>query len=105
MGIHAALTSHVPRVSVQAFHSLLVLLSITETLFSRITMDQIGPLEKSARGHQHILVMIDYATRYPEALPLRNMSAKSTAKELMLMFSGVGIPSEILTDQGTPFMS
>uniref|UniRef100_A0A8C5M0U9 ribonuclease H n=1 Tax=Leptobrachium leishanense TaxID=445787 RepID=A0A8C5M0U9_9ANUR len=68
-------------------------------------MDLVGPLVKSARGHQYILVVLDYATRYPEAMPLRNSSAKSIAKELVLMFSRVGIPKEILTDQGTPFMS
>uniref|UniRef100_A0A8C5Q3B7 Integrase catalytic domain-containing protein n=1 Tax=Leptobrachium leishanense TaxID=445787 RepID=A0A8C5Q3B7_9ANUR len=68
-------------------------------------MDLVGPLVKSARGHQYILVVLDYATRYPEAIPLRNGTAKSIAKELMLMFSRVGIPKEVLTDQGTPFMS
>ncbi|KAM9308372.1 oxygen-regulated protein 1 [Gastrophryne carolinensis] len=47
----------------------------------------------------------DYATRYPEAIPLRNASSKAIAKELVHVFSRVGIPKEILTDQGTPFMS
>lgn len=68
-------------------------------------MDLVGPLPKSARGHEHILVIVDYATRYPEAIPLRKETAKAIAKELFLLFSRVGIPSEILTDQGTPLMS
>jgi len=67
-------------------------------------MDLVGPLPKSARGHQYILVILDDATRYPEAIPLRTMASKGIARELM-MFSRVGIPEEILTDQGTPFMS
>ncbi|KAL1274411.1 hypothetical protein QQF64_027225, partial [Cirrhinus molitorella] len=45
------------------------------------------------------------ATRYPEAVPLRKATAKAIAQELFLLFSRVGIPAEILTDQGTPFMS
>ncbi|KAJ8359228.1 hypothetical protein SKAU_G00157530 [Synaphobranchus kaupii] len=49
--------------------------------------------------------MLDYATRYPEAIPLRTMATKGIARELMLLFSRVGLPEEILTDQGTPFMS
>ncbi|XP_040292346.1 zinc finger protein 420-like [Bufo bufo] len=53
----------------------------------------------------YINLQRDYATRYPEAIPLRHTSAKLIAKELMGMFSQVGIPKEILTDQGTPFMS
>lgn len=87
------------------FRSPLVPLPIIEVPFERIGMDLVGPVVKSARGHQHILVILDYATRYPEAIPLRNTSAKAIAKELVQVFSRVGIPKEILTDQGTPFMS
>ncbi len=73
--------------------------------FERIGMDLIGPLERSARGHRFALVLVDYATRYPEAVALRNISAKSVAEALFSMISRVGIPKEILTDQGTAFMS
>ncbi|KAG6935298.1 hypothetical protein G0U57_015137, partial [Chelydra serpentina] len=67
--------------------------------------DLIGPLEKTARGHQHVLVVLDYATRYPKAVPLRHTASKTIAKELVQIFARVGLPKEILTDQGTPFMS
>ena len=52
-----------------------------------------------------VLVLVDYATRYPEAVPLCNISAKSVAQALFQVISRVGIPKEILTDQGTSFMS
>ncbi|XP_056605021.1 uncharacterized protein LOC130421252 [Triplophysa dalaica] len=68
-------------------------------------MDLIGPLERSARGHRFALVIVDYATRYPEAVALRNISATSVADTLFRLISRVGIPKEILTDQGTAFMS
>ncbi|KAI2645214.1 Retrovirus-related Pol polyprotein [Labeo rohita] len=83
----------------------LIPLPIIEVPFKRIGMDIVGPLPKSARGHEHILVIVDYATRYPEAVPLRKATAKNIAQELFLLASRVGIPTEILTDQGTPFMS
>ncbi|KAI7799815.1 hypothetical protein IRJ41_012432 [Triplophysa rosa] len=83
----------------------LIPLLVIEVPFERIGMDLVGPLPKSARGHEYILVILDYATRYPEALPLRKATSKAIAKELFLMFSRVGIPREVLTDQGTPFMS
>jgi hypothetical protein len=73
--------------------------------FSRIPMDLVGPLPKSNRGHQYILVILDYATRYPEAIPLCTMDTKGITHELVMLFSRVGISDEILTDQGTPFMS
>ncbi len=83
----------------------LIPLPIIGVPFERIGMDLVGPLPKSARGHEHILVIVDYATRYPEAVPLRKATAKAIAQELFLLSSRVGIPAEILTDQGTPFMS
>lgn len=57
-------------------------------------MDIVGPLPKSARGHEYILVLVDYATCYPEAILLQ----RATAAELFTLCSQVGIPLEILTD-------
>ena len=83
----------------------LIPLPIIETPFSRIAMDIVGPLPKSARGHRYILVILDYATKFPEAIPLRAATSKAVAHELFMLFSKVGIADEILTDQGTCFMS
>ena len=68
-------------------------------------MDLVGPLLYSAKGHEYILVAIDYATKFPEAIPLRNMSSMGIAKELFMLFSRVGLPKKFLANQGTPFMS
>ncbi|XP_075777530.1 uncharacterized protein LOC142827202 [Pelodiscus sinensis] len=79
----------------------LVPLPVVEVPFDRVALDLVGPLERSRRGHQYILVIIDYATRYPEAVPLKNTLAATLARELVQVFSRVGLPREILTDQGT----
>ena len=50
------------------------------------------------------VVLVDYAMRYPEAVPLRTIS-KSVAQALFKVISWVGILKDILTDQGTSFMS
>eukprot|EP00795_Rhopilema_esculentum_P005569 gene5569-9573_t len=83
----------------------LVPLPIVDTPFKRIAMDIVGPLERSAAGHKYILVICDYATRYPEAVPLRSIDAESVAEELVKLISRFGVPEEILTDQGSNFMS
>ncbi|XP_067105502.1 retrovirus-related Pol polyprotein from transposon 412 [Osmerus mordax] len=83
----------------------LIPLPIIETPLERLGMDLVGPLPKSGRGHKYILVLVDYATRYPEAVPLRKATSKAIARELVQLFSRVGIPKDILTDQGTPFVS
>lgn len=38
-------------------------------------MDQARPLPKSAQGHEYILVILDYVTRYPEVVPLRKATS------------------------------
>ena len=68
-------------------------------------MDILGPLPKTARGHRYILVVCDYATRYPEAMALKRFTAPAVAEQLMELFSRHEVPKEILTDQGTNFTS
>ena len=68
-------------------------------------MGVIGPLSQSIRGNQYIFIICDYATRYPEAMALWKVYADSAAEQLIQLFSRVGILREILSDQGTNFMS
>ena len=68
-------------------------------------MDVVGPLPTTASGNQYILVICDYATRYPAAYPLRTFTAPKVAEKLMDFVSLHGTPQEILTDQGTNFTS
>ena len=89
-----------PRPSVR---NLLIPMPLIEVPFERLALDSVGPLPRTSRVHHYILSMVDYATRYPEAVPLR--AAKAVTRELMILFSRVGIVREILTDQGSCFMS
>ena len=68
-------------------------------------MDIVGPLPKSRSGKRYILVVCDYATRFPEAIPLKSIDAAQVAEELLQLFARVGVPDEILTDQGSNFTS
>ncbi len=71
----------------------------------RIALDIVGPLPKTRRGNEYVLIISDYATRYPEAIPIKHFTALSVAEELIEVFARFGIPKEILTDQGTNFTS
>ena len=64
--------------------------------FQRIAMDIVGPLPRNRAGNRYVLVICDYATRYPEAVPLCSIDAEHVAEELVKLFSRVGIPREIL---------
>ncbi|XP_076063452.1 uncharacterized protein LOC143038314 [Oratosquilla oratoria] len=78
---------------------------ITEP-FSRVPIDLVGPLSPPfAEGHRYILTLIDFATDFPEAVPLKEVDSISVAESLLTIFSRVGIPRETLSDQGTQFTS
>ena len=51
------------------------------------------------------LVLCDYATKWPEAILLKSTDSEHVAEELVHLFSRVGVPDEILTDQGANFTS
>lgn len=73
--------------------------------FERVGMDLIWPLPRTQRGNEYVLVIVDYATRVPEAFPLKTTTTKQIAEKFIELFARVGFPTEILTDQGTPFVS
>ncbi|KAL5489210.1 hypothetical protein EMCRGX_G018277 [Ephydatia muelleri] len=73
--------------------------------FRRVVMDIVGPLPRTKSGNRYILVICDYATRYPEAVPVKAVDAEHIAEELVRIFARVGIPEEMLTDQGSNFTS
>lgn len=49
-------------------------------------------MTKALGGHTHIMVLIDNATRYPEAVALCSTTTSVIAQELSLMFFTVGVP-------------
>ena len=72
--------------------------------FERVAVDLVGPIKPASdKGYQYILVMVDYATRYPEAIPLKNIRIGTVAEALWTMWTRLGIPKEVLSDRGTQF--
>ena len=68
-------------------------------------MDIVGPLPKTKSGHCYILVLVDYATHYPKAIPLKTVTAEVIAEKLVDIFARFRIPETVLNDQGTNFVS
>ena len=74
--------------------------------FCRVAVDIIGPIHPSASdGSRYILSLVDFATRWPEAVALKNIEAPTVAEAMVGIFSRMGIPREILSDRGTQFTS
>ena len=74
--------------------------------FDVISMDFLGPLPETEAGNKYLLVINDYATRYPLAFPLPTNDAVSVAKILVeRVFLEFGPPRVILSDRGTHFLN
>ena len=64
----------------------LELIPLIDTPFERVAVDLIYPIHPpSKQGHRYILTLIDYATRYPDATPLKSISTEAVAEALVNM--------------------
>ena len=79
---------------------------IIDVPFKRVAIDLVGPMFPATdRGNRYLLTLVDYATRYPEAVVLKNVETETVAEALVSIFTRVGVPMEVLSDQGGQFMS
>ena len=76
------------------------------TPFDRVAIDLVGPLSPpSEQGHRYILTLIDLASRFPEAVPMKDISTTAIVEALFSIFTRLGFPKEILSDRGPQFVS
>ncbi len=78
-----------------------------EDTFSRIHVDILGPLpESKPHKYKYILVVIDSFSKWVEAFPLVDQSAKSIADKLYSeIFTRYGACDQIVSDRGQNFLS
>ncbi|GFT61512.1 hypothetical protein TNCV_4271961 [Trichonephila clavipes] len=77
-----------------------------EIPFEVWSVDCIGPLEPpSRRNHHFIICAVDLCTRWAEAIPVKEISAKTTCNVLLKIYTQTGFPKMICSDQGTNFTS
>src|SRR2546425_11500408 len=78
----------------------------SNTPFEHVSIDLIGPLEsKSSSGHKYIICLIDSASRWVEALPLKTLIANEACDALLLMFTRIDIPRILVSDNATNLIS
>ena len=63
--------------------------------FMRVAIDLVGPIEPAtAKGNRFILTVVDYATRYPEAVALRRIDMQAVAEALATSTHELGYPEK-----------
>jgi hypothetical protein len=81
-----------------------IVVPVQEAMY-RVGIDLIENMPRSTKGNTFALVLVDYATRFPDVLPLPAKDAETVASGLITMFVRWGYPKEVLSDQGSQFMS
>ncbi|GBN25970.1 Retrovirus-related Pol polyprotein from transposon 17.6, partial [Araneus ventricosus] len=74
--------------------------------FERMALDILGPLPVTTKGNRYVLVLMDYFTKWPEAIPIPDQEASTVAEELVRAWiSRYGVPMILHSDEGTNFNS
>ena len=74
--------------------------------FQRIGVDLVGSITPvSESGKIYMLTVVDYATRYPEAVALSGITTVKVAEALCSIYSRIDVPRQVVHDQGSQFMS
>ena len=65
-----------------------------------------GPLQETASGNKHILIVMDHVTKWCKAFATKDQKARTVAETLVSrLFSRFGLPTVIHSDQGKDFDS
>ncbi|CAL8102051.1 unnamed protein product [Calicophoron daubneyi] len=73
--------------------------------FSHVHIDIVGPLPR-VDGYEYLLTCVDRYTRWPEAIPIPDLSAETIAKHFLSRWiANFGCPATVTTDRGTQFES
>lgn len=74
-------------------------------MWDLIGMDLIGPLKLTPRGNKYILTVTDYFSKWVHGCALKNKTAAEVASNLVTLYSLLGCPKRILSDQGREFVN
>ena len=79
--------------------------AIKSKVWHLVGMDLSGQLKPTRRGNTYILTLIDYFSKWPEAIALPSKNGTTVTSALLEVFSRNGAPSRIISDNGGEFIN
>jgi len=74
-----------------------------EPVFNHFYVDALGPLFNHKTEYNYCLVFLDYTSRFPHAVALRNLTAKSCCEAMLSLWQFTGLPTKITSDRASNF--
>lgn len=71
--------------------------------FEAVVVDIVGPLPKFKGGLRWVLTVVCTATRWPDAVAFKEISAKTDAQGFIDILSRTALPMQLLSVRGTQF--
>ena len=79
---------------------------VTTEPLQRVAVDILALDPPTKRGNRYVLVIVDYFTKWMEALPMTNQRAKTCIRKFVTQFvCRFGIPDQCHSDMGVQFES
>ena len=78
---------------------------VVSKVWYQVGIALIDPSKVSAKGNHYLLTMMDYFSKYVEAIPLTDKSAISIAKGRYNTYCCPGATAHIISDQGREFVN
>ncbi|GFX37565.1 retrovirus-related Pol polyprotein from transposon 412 [Trichonephila clavipes] len=82
----------------------LKLVPVIQEVFTKLNIDACGPLPITSKGNRYLITAICMSSKFPEAIPVSDISSVSVTDALLNIFSRMGFPREIQCDQGTSLL-
>lgn len=76
---------------------------VSQRPWETVACDIIGPLPRSPRGNQYLLVVTDHFSKWVELFPLRKLVSARIWERLLDTFCRYGFPASLITDNASVF--
>lgn len=80
-------------------------LPLPDSPWQKVGIDIVGPFESASWDYRYAVTLIDYYTKWPEVTFTPSTTTTAITTFLSTVFSRLGNPTELISDNGTQFTS